>query len=178
MNKDQIRFFSKELKKEAGFENHLMDLMSMDPAAMAAAVTMAKINLMNRYGKKIPVLKDALGTHYKGMTHSGLMTGLRGEKGTTEITRALTGAVDSNTPGSYETGLRIGNRLREMGVTPENLLEKKQDLSNIITDLDLPDIDSDTIDSIVEPKRGLNRLYDRLGQPAFRRPKPKRKALP
>ena len=166
MDKKQLRFFSKELKKEAAFPD-ILDLVSnLDPASTAAALAMAKINLMNRYGDKIPVLKDVMGTHYKGMMHSGLMTGLRGEKGTSEVTKGLTAAMDSNTPGVYDKALSVGRALRDQGISHADLSIGSDELIKKLKSEDFGiEVDRDMVDSIINPKRGLNRIYDRLGQP-------------
>lgn len=168
MNTDTLRFFTKELKKEAAFPEIMDFVASLDPASTTAALTMAKINLMNRYGHKVPGLRDVMGTHYKGMMHSGLMTGLRGEKGTSELTRGLTGAVDSNTPGVYDKAIEIGRALRSQGISHANLSMSSDDLAKKLKKANLGvEIDKDYLDSIIDPKKGLNRVYDRLGQPVL-----------
>ena len=96
---------------------------NMDPAAAAGLITMAKVNLLNRYGPKIPVLKDIFGKYYRSGAHAGLEAGIRGEKGLSGITRFGLSAVDPNIVDTYEKGLEAGRSMRNANATKESVLD-------------------------------------------------------
>jgi polyhydroxyalkanoate synthesis regulator phasin len=107
---------SVDLSMLADMANQGMNWVAHNPGATAAAA-MAKVNLLNRYGQHVPVVRNVMGKLYQGAGHAGLSAGLAGEKMISAPARFMASAVDANTPNMYERAHQVGQALRAKGIT-------------------------------------------------------------
>lgn len=166
-----------EYEKEASLYGLAQEIASnTDPTTIAALTAMAKVNLMNRYGSKIPIMKDVMGKHYTGMLHAGVKGALRGEAGPAELSKGIMAIADSNTPGLYDRGRQVGSMLRKAGVHEGNLHQSKDKILEIAgsvaaNDPELSKSIKDVAESVTKDTK-VNKLYDRMFSPIFKKKTP------
>lgn len=181
MDKTVLVYFKDELEKTGGLEMipELLQTIydSVDPTTTAAMLAMAKVNLANRYGQHMPIIGKGMKEHYKGMMHSGLMTGLRGEAGPSELAKGIIAVGDSNTPGLYDKGLQLGAALKEEGFRPDNIEDAYETVMSRLNDINNPQvagilnkIPEEDIRDVLDPTTSTNKMYTRLAQPVMGSP--------